>query len=583
MFRLHETGHRDTSTSDVAPARSWLVSGPLALTTVTVIGVIYVITSARMESFGSDTSTYFGLAESLRTAHRYWFDFEPHRAYPPGYPLLLAGMMSLVGDDFSALVRLSVPIYFVGLLATYWLLRLQRGAIIAATVVVLCALCGDAYFWATVGLHSDIPYFTVSMLALLFLIVGERATRRWPRLLSRALAPALLAYLVLLRSIGVTLVGGVMLWMCLPLLRTRGRDVHESLRRAARWWPTVLVPAAALIAWSAWTKSQVSVRNTGDFMDSYAQQILKQDPHQLASPRVSLTDIPVRAFRIGELRAANAVRMVLNTPPVYLRWYSPIVLVFMSVVICGFVSVFREGPSVVETYLIAYVVLLLLYPFDEGSRYLLPLLPFLIFYGSTGITAAAALVRRLVGDRGGWMSALGSDRLRAAALVFLFVAIAAGGFVRIALLARVNLRPDTAAFTNAATVQAAEWLRTNTTPTDVLMDDQWAILHRLTNRKTLRLPLMVDADSIANRIAAERVAYVVILDEKPGEYFNPSAMRRFGAVREHHPNWFTPVHVFSQGTIYRVERDEISAAGKAADATMTAAPVRLDARPANMP
>lgn len=545
--------------SSFAAVRS-RVSAPAygLLTTVAAVTVfvIYFLTAARVESFGSDTSTYFGLAESLRHLHAYRFDFEPHVIYPPGYPALLAALMAVVGDDFAALVRLSIPIYFIGLAALYWLVKLQRGAAMATVLVVLAAVSGDAYFWTTVGLHSDVPYFTVSLYALLCVVAGDRAPERWQRVACSIAAALLLSYLVLLRSIGVTLVGGVLLWIAYPLLPFTAERRGSTLGRARRWLLAVVLPLAVMAGWSAWTRAQ-GVRGSGDFMDSYGQQFLKADPHQIDSPNVSLADLPRRVARMSATRVTNAFRMAVNAPPVYLSWYNPVVLAFGVIVLVGFASVVRQGATIVECYMVAYGALLVLYPFDEGTRYLLPVLPFIALYGTEGVKAAAAFYRRLAANRGWLPVALGSERLERVALALLLVGAVGGGVARIATLARVNLHPDPTTFTNIATVRASDWLREHTRPGDVIMNDEWAILHRLTDRKTIRFPLTTDAASIAARIAEKDVAFVVVLNEKQYEYFNPSTMRRFATVRQQHPTWFTAVHVFHDGTIYRVQRGPV--------------------------
>jgi hypothetical protein len=108
-------------------------------------------------------------------------------------------------------------------------------------------------------------------------------------------------------------------------------------------------------------------------------------------------------------------------------------------------------------------------------------------------------------------------------------------------------------------VEIADWVKANTRPSDVIMDDQYQILHRLTGRKTARFPLFTDPATITDRIHGDHVDYVVVLKEKPFEYYNPSTMRRFEAVRTLHPDSFVPVYSFDRGTVYRVQHVEASA------------------------
>src|SRR5436305_1006961 len=79
------------------------------------VAIVYLFSAAKVESFGSDTTLYLELAKSLRHEHRYWFNAGPHTMYPPGFPILLAGFMSLVGETFRPLVRLTILFDLAGL------------------------------------------------------------------------------------------------------------------------------------------------------------------------------------------------------------------------------------------------------------------------------------------------------------------------------------------------------------------------------------------------------------------------------------------------------------------------------------
>ena len=324
--------------------------GALTALAVGALSLLYLFTAAKVESFGSDTSTYFGLAEALRHQHAYWFDFQPHTVYPPGYPLLLAGLMAIVGEGFAALVKASIPIYFLGLVAVYWLVKLRRGPAMASALTILAAVSGDAYFWSTVGLHSDVPYFTVAVFALLCIEVGERTAERWLRVAVPLVAAIMVTYLVLLRSIGITFVIGMLLWIVYPLVSRSSDAWVLSLGRIKRWWPAVLLPVVALLLWSSWTRQHAPKNRVGDYMDSYAQQLFKTDPHQIDSPVISLSELPLRSLRMAGTRGANALRMVVNSPPVYLNWYSPFVLVFLLIGALGFTRAMRREAATLDFY-----------------------------------------------------------------------------------------------------------------------------------------------------------------------------------------------------------------------------------------
>jgi hypothetical protein len=526
---------------------------------VGAFAILYVWTAARLESYGSDTSTYFELARSLRHQHRYWFDFEPHTTYPPGYPLLLAGLMALAGETFTTLVRFSIPIYFAGLLGLYWLVTLLRGRTIAAVVTLLGAVSTVGYFWATVGLHSDVPYFTVSVWALLCVELAKRARTKRRAIFYRVLVALCAAYLVLIRSVGITLVAGLLLWMVYPG-RGQGESKASMQRRAWQWLPVALLPTLALAAWMWWTGRHGPPKGTGDYMQSYTQQILKADPHQIDSPNITPVRLPARTIRMLEIRTVNATRTVLNAPQAYLRWYNPICLAFLLVVGLGFLASLVRERTVLDYYVLAYGGVLLLYPFDEGTRYLFPVQLFLVLYGVDGLELLRRGGHRLAGEKSGTVAATLRNRtLFSTGRGLLLAAIVALGAYGISVQAGQNLHPDPAHFTNAKTVQVAEWVKQNTQSSDVIMNDEYAILHRLTGRRTVRFPLFTDPAVITQRIMVDRVDFIVVPQEQRFEYYRPSIMRRFAAVRALHPQMFTMVHTFDWGTVYRVHRAGIAA------------------------
>jgi hypothetical protein len=256
------------------------------------------------------------------------------------------------------------------------------------------------------------------------------------------------------------------------------------------------------------------------------------------------------------VRTANAVLMVFSPPPIYLTWYNPVCVLFLVTVALGLWTSLRREGMVLDCYMLSYTGMILLYPFDEGTRYLFSIHPFILLYGIDGLDELRRHGERLGARLGGVVhTTLSSRALFSAGKAVLLGAIVAAGLYQISILARQNLHPDPTKFRNATTVDVAAWVRENARDGDVIMDDQPAILHRLTGRKTLRFPLTTDPKLIAESIVANHVSVVVVLNERPFEYYNPSTMRRFGRVRELHPEWFAPVRVFDRGTIYRVRKE----------------------------
>jgi hypothetical protein len=115
-----------------------------------------------------------------------------------------------------------------------------------------------------------------------------------------------------------------------------------------------------------------------------------------------------------------------------------------------------------------------------------------------------------------------------------------------------NLHPEPGTFRHAPTVKVSNWIAQNTKESDIVMIDEYAILHRLTNRKTFRFPLTTDPGLLRERIIGNGVDFLVIFNEREYEYYIPSTTRRFETVRKLSPELFVSVHDFGEGVIYRV-------------------------------
>lgn len=514
-----------------------------------VAAAAYVYSAARVESYGSDTSMYFGLAQSLVHGEGYRFNFVPHTVYPPGFPLFLAGLMAVVGESFATLMRVNVPVLFVGLACIYGLIRSERGTGTSLAVLVLCGTSFRAFFLTTAGLHSDILYFTVAALALWSVDYVERARPGPLRTAILVLGTASVAYLPLVRSIGVTLLAGLCLWMLVPVLLRRDTGPSDVRGRLRRWTPAAVATLVVLGAWMGWSAQQEAYEGDGH-MASYTQQLLKADPHELDSPTLSPLRLPGRAVELLALRVQRSTAMLLNQPYRSFSWGNPAALLFLlgvaGTVGVGLVRSMMIRATLSDCYVLAYGGLLLLWPFDEGQRFLFPILPFLLLYAVEGVDWIGAVVTTR-GPLRPW-----GPRLLAAGKGALFMAVVVMGILPSIEFARRTRGSTPAMTSNAPTLAVMQWVEQNTEPDDVIMADEFAIMHRLTGRRTYRFPLLTDPARIEAIIARTSADYIVVLREDGPAYFRPGTESRFESVRMRAPERFRLVHDYGEGMVYEV-------------------------------
>src|ERR1700676_394848 len=149
------------------------------LLSLLVLGGFQFFTVLKTESYLSDSSAYIGLARNILDTGRYEFNYRPHIVYPPGFPLILAGLSVLTGAaTYDVFIRFMPVFGTIALMVWYLVLRRPAGPVAAAVGCLLVATSVPLFQLATRGVMSDLPFFLFSGLALWSLAGLERAHSR---------------------------------------------------------------------------------------------------------------------------------------------------------------------------------------------------------------------------------------------------------------------------------------------------------------------------------------------------------------------------------------------------------------------
>jgi hypothetical protein len=565
------------------------------------LGVFQVATVQRVESFGSDSSVYIVLAHNILKTGRYEFDFRPHTVYPPAFPLLLAGISMLTRrESYDVFVRF-MPVFGTLALVTWYFVLRQTGERFAAGAA--CLLVGTSaafYQLVTQSVLSEAPFFFMSGLALLFLRgldrQGVRGATRFLLLTGLCLATAVT---VLLRSVGIALGAALFVWGSIEIWRRRWV-------RFTPWRPAVFAALFAFLGffgWVGWSKHAEQREYPGQRMASYASQLLTKDPYRPELGVASTSDLVLRVASNAPVQAAHIFALLTRVSYVMPTWYSPAVVITLTLLLCGVMSYGFDGRrSVLAWYFVAYFTVYLFWPFDEGQRFMLPVSPLafvLIWRGLVvtanllrsrptatlaSISAFAALlaVATCATDRMPGLQALVSVvfwPLTAGVSILLIILVERGGLARAtsaldsaavslasrrsykgvvwillavglfqqAAIARTNLGPDPPKYLHYNSADCASWLRT--TGDGVVMAQQSAIIHRLSGRRTVSFPITSDPQLIVDIVTREKVRYLIVNDHVEYEYFSPTEEERWRNIERAYPLMFQLVH---RGPGYRV-------------------------------
>lgn len=304
---------------------------------------------------GGDNAAYITLGRSLleRRAFLELWDpaTPPHTQYPPVFPLILALAMA-IGLEPWVQLKAIVMLLGAGAVAFTFLWIRRRGRPLLALGVAALLAIAPGILTETHWILSDVPFWFFTVAALW---AFERLPPGLHRRFAFAVGATVLAYFT--RSAGLPLVLAAFAWL--------------ALRRR---WQQLAVLAAVLgpLAFLWWLRA----RTQGGV--DYVSQFLFVNPYSPELGRIGLTDLPARIGDNGEKYLRDHLPILLTgRNAAWMFWVS------IAVVLTGALGwAWRlRRPAVPELFTPMYIGLLLVWPAVwSGERFLLPLMPLLLFY-----------------------------------------------------------------------------------------------------------------------------------------------------------------------------------------------------------
>jgi len=538
-------------------------------------------------TFAGDPDHYVGLARRIASGESYSVNGRPEVRFPPGFPLALApaawigdGSFAVINRWAAVLASLAFPLTWIYVRRRLGWLGLPIALLTVGSVTLLTIATGNPL--------SEPLYLAVSMALLLW------ADREPPRAVGQA---------------WLWTAAGVLLLIALPAIRTVGVaalaaaagalawDVWKGPRKPAGEWIRAGIPLmaglAVAAAWFAWSASEQVLTHSQSRGDSYLRFLLATDPHDPDLGSVSLAGLLHRLGRNFVIQVAHLGE--LFTPATWIKpvWYTPVALI-VPILLAGFWRELRFGARFASIYCVFFLGIILLWPFDEGTRFLFPVVPLLWIYlvrglewGRDSITANRPTVRILLGslsvaalagivlaDRplsrqdlaaaGFWAVVLGAAVLgwrplrgglqaltarRTRTLVYGGVALFLVGSLSQAL-PRMYRRayPPPGAQPHPGVV-ASEWIRVHTPPDAVIQGNFATRINFATGRPAVTLPSSRQPSVHQEVQERYRPRYAMILDARPGDAGVPDSVR-FEIVKSLAPGRWHEVHGFRGGVIY---------------------------------
>jgi hypothetical protein len=311
-----------------------------------------------MPHFGAfhDDAVYWTSAQALAQTQRYEIPYLPdHPAqvkYPPLYPAVLAPIWWIY-PNFPENLRAASVVQWLFLPLLVWLAwltfrRLGFAKVPSFAMTLLVAMSPITIVYST-SLMTEVPFAAAALATLLVVESNGRLTSR------RALLAGILAAgTFLIRTNGIVLAATV----CLLLLLGR------QWRNAA--WFTAPA-AAAFLGWQWWCGQNALPLDdeVAVYYGGYVRFLL----HTL-----SWQDLPARMF-LNSTSLMESIGTLILYPPRTNVFIRMVCWVIAAGAISGGLLLFRRGQRHYAAFAAAFLLVLVIWPFPPGPRFVYPLLP----------------------------------------------------------------------------------------------------------------------------------------------------------------------------------------------------------------
>lgn len=362
---------------------------PLSWLIALFVGTFYALSIREGHRWGGDFSQYIHHAQRLAEGGHYLdihyitsaFAFVSPPAYPPVFPLLLTPIYFLYGLDLNVLKLVAIASFSLSLLFIY---KTFQSNLSRPSMIALLLLIGlNPYLWDIRDyITSDFSFLLFSFISLRLMqwnYLRLADNRDYTTLASHLWPPCLLGIVMYLaygtREIGLVLPLTV---LCYELVSLR-RLTRVSLLSISIFLSLAVLQHYSLQGYHLSPEIQLNLENLPRTSSS-------------ASGHADFFTLDINLL-IRQIKnyadALTAFWLPLATEP-YNSWQTLSWIFFWgSLLLAGFgyIKSLVRGITVLEIFPAGYLAVLLLFGGFQGIRYMIPLLPFMLYYAMLGFSS----------------------------------------------------------------------------------------------------------------------------------------------------------------------------------------------------
>ena len=515
---------KPTTHKSITHFNHWFGPELLILASTALFVVVYALALDSNIKTQHDSGIYIGLGQAMGSGQGYRDIFVSghpiNTKYPPIFPLLLAPFIAYFKYNFLALKIVIFIFSIVSLFLTYFLFKNIGDKWTGAVIFAFTATSSGIVFYAE-SILTEIPYLCFSLLALLYIhkIYGEGGQPRW---YSLALILVLIPVTYLTRPVGFALIAAISIYL---LLDVSGTPWHRA-RRAIAIGVVVSVPA---LIWILWTNHQ---ENINPHLKPYLSLVSPSSTEVLIPKFERIgTNLTRYGSHLGRIPWPGAT-IWPNDPP----FICHVITILVAV---GFLRCALGRRTIVEYYVVFYILIIAILWGSRPQRYLVPLIPMIWYYlwMSLCIWPSKNFRFNWMHPSSWQLAPMLSITLLAAALFGSTFTMVVGNIVHRGEGGYYNVVGE------SLYTEIAPWVNSQTSPNSVFMWSKPALRYLATGRESVRMPWK--SGKAWEYLIKGNVEYVVV------DSFSNRSQQTILPILRKYPNYFVLAYENNASKVYR--------------------------------
>jgi hypothetical protein len=455
---------------------------------------------------GGDNAVYYITAKAIASGEGYTNINTPSNSpatwYPPGYPFISAGIMSVFGKKIEVMNIANGFFLFGSLIFLYLIsIRFTKNKHLSIVIAIISALNMHILNYSFIAM-SEIPFLFTSLGAIYFFMLMKKQSFSFKDI-NFWVCVFFLMFSYYIRAMGIVLIGGVIFYLLFE----------------RKWKIACVIFAGFLLCAFPWY-----LRNKLIGGNRYESQLTLKNPYQPELGVMKTADWFTRIEKNAKRYVSMEIPSVLlgykiekyNEPlPKDKKWF--VGFLFIALGIIGFFCV-REYKWLIFFYLSGTCAILLLWP-DVwiGIRFILTVVPLIYM-----------LIILAVFDGISWFSKKINihEKIRVSFVPFIFLVfifVQRDGITYLVNSAKGGMPPMYARY-----FELAKWAKTNIPSNSVVVCRKSELFYLYSGCKTTSYMYTLNADSLILNMKANKATHVV-LDQlgfaSTGRYLYPAIQK----------------------------------------------------------